>query len=65
MRVDGVPMKREAFRDHLTRYLRVTAGRAAVTVHSRADVPFREVFELLQELREMGASHSTRLSVKE
>jgi biopolymer transport protein ExbD len=65
VRVDGVPMKREAFRDHLTRYLRVTAGKAAVTVHCRADVPFREVFQLLQEIRETGAWRPARLSVRE
>jgi biopolymer transport protein ExbD len=65
VRVDGVRTKREEVRDHVTRYLRATTGKGTVTVHCRADVPFGEVFQLLEELRAVGAPHSTRLSVRE
>jgi biopolymer transport protein ExbD len=58
-------MKREAFRDYLSRYHRAAAGKGTVTVHCRADVPYREVFQLLQEIREAGAPRSTRISVRE
>jgi hypothetical protein len=63
VRVDGVRTKREEVPDHVRRYFRATAGKGTVTVHCRADVPFSEVFQLLEEIRAAGAP--PRLSVRE
>jgi hypothetical protein len=61
LRVDGVRVRQEGVRAHVTRYLWETGGKGTVIVECGRDVAFKDVMRFLEELRDMGAPPRTRL----
>jgi hypothetical protein len=61
LRVDGVRVRQEGVRAHVTRYLWETGGKGTVIVECGRGVAYKDVMRLLEELRDMGAPPRTRL----